>query len=296
MGYRTNSLASSLRLQRSNTIGVIVQLLNSYFIANALSGIEKVANEAGFNIIISQSLESVKKEIANTQTMFKSRVDGLIVSLSWDTESLEHFDKFFKKEIPVIFFDRSMEGGGYKSVVIDNFKYSYQITRHMIEQGCRKIMHIGGSQKRNVYTERFNGYKHAMREAGLKVTNEMVLINNLTDQGGIDAANYVLGLKNKPDGIFAASDICAASCMSVLKEAGISIPADIAIAGFNNDPITRMTDPKITTVVNPGYTMGETVATALINHLNSKEPLYTTDKIVVDSEIIIRNSTVRRKK
>lgn len=293
LGYRANTFASNLRRQRTNTIGVIVQRLNSYFLANALAGIEKVANEAGYNIIISQSFESVKKEEANARTMFKSRVDGLIVSLSWDTENIDHLQDFLNKEIPVAFFDRAHQDERCFSVVIDNYKHSYEITTHMINQGCKRIVHVGGSQKRNVYADRLNGYKDALKNAGIPYDEELVIINDLTAEAGVAAADYILNMSKKPDAVFASADICAASCMAVLKENGIKVPEDISIAGFNNDPITRMTEPRITTVNNPGFLMGEIVANHLINHLNGVSALKANQQIIVDSEVIYRGSTNR---
>jgi LacI family transcriptional regulator len=139
MGYRTNTFASNLRQKRTNTIGVIVPRLNSSFMSDVLAGIEKVANEAGYNLIISQSLESEKKEIANAVTMFNSRVDGLLVSLAYDTKSIAHFEPFIQKNIPLIFFDRTVEHEKCPCIVIDNFKAGYDITKHLIENGCKHI-------------------------------------------------------------------------------------------------------------------------------------------------------------
>lgn len=294
LGYRTNTLASNLRKQRTNTIGVIVQRLNSYFLASALAGIEKVANEAGYNVIISQSLENVHNEIKNAETMLRNRVDGLIVSLAGDTETLNHFQVFLEKEIPVAFFDRGFEDSRFINVVINNFKYSYQITKHLIDQGCKRIFHVGGNQTRNIYQERLQGYRQAITDASLTAGDDMIIINDLTEEAGVATGNKILEMEIKPDGIFFAADICAASCMSVLKQKGIRIPEDIAIAGFNNDPFSRMTDPQLTTVYNPGYQLGETVAINLIKHLNGNSGIKESNKITLDAALIIRSSTLKK--
>ena len=164
MGYRSNLFARNLRNQSTHTLGVIVQTLNSNFIASVLSGIEKVANKAGYNLIISQSQETAMKEIANAGTMFNSRVDGLIVSLAFDTTDFSHFDSFFDKAIPVIFFDRISHGKSSTNVMIDNCKAGYQVTSHLIEQGCCRIAHVTSSLKRNVYSERYRGYRKALED------------------------------------------------------------------------------------------------------------------------------------
>ena len=172
MGYRSNSFASSLRKKRSNIIGVIVPRLNSNFMSDVIAGIEKVVNDANYNLFISQSLETMKKEVSNAKAMFNNRVDGLLVSLAYDTDNIDHFEAFVSRGIPVIFFDRVQEHQQCPNIYIDNYKAAYNITSHLIEQGCRRIMHIAGSQLRNVYSERFNGYKKALEttRSPLKMT------------------------------------------------------------------------------------------------------------------------------
>src|SRR6185312_8875660 len=144
MGYRSNFFAKNLRTQKTHTLGVIVQTLNSNFIASVLSGIESVANKVGYNLIISQSQETETKEATNVATMFNSHVDGLIVSLAFDTKDFSHFDSFFDRGIPVVFFDRISYGKSSTNVVIDNFKAGYEVTMHLIEQGCKRVAHITG--------------------------------------------------------------------------------------------------------------------------------------------------------
>ena len=165
MGYRSNLFAKNLRHQKTRTLGIIVQTLNSNFIASVLSGIEQVANKAGYNLIISQSQESQAKEAINAEAMFNRRVDGLIVSLAFDTKNVSHFDSFFNKDIPVVFFDRVSFGQSSTNVVIDNFKAGYEATRHLISQGCKRIAHITGNLTRNVYADRMKGYKEALEES-----------------------------------------------------------------------------------------------------------------------------------
>ena len=147
MGYRSNTFASSLRSKRTQTLGVIVPRLNSYFVSSVLAGMEDVASKEGYNLIISHSLES-------SATLFNKRVDGLLVSLAYDTENIDHLKPFFKKGIPVVFFDRTFPHHESTSIIIDNAKAAYDITKHLIDKGCRRIMHLGGNVLRNVYSEK----------------------------------------------------------------------------------------------------------------------------------------------
>ena len=294
MGYRSNFFAKNLRTQKTQTLGVIVQTLNSNFIASVLSGIESVANKVGYNLIISQSQETETKEATNVATMFNSHVDGLIVSLAFDTKDFSHFDSFFDKGIPVIFFDRISYGKSSTNVVIDNFKAGYEVTAHLIEQGCQRIAHITGNLSRNVYADRMKGYRQALMENNIPFYEKYLIVNNMDEQSAIDAAKTLIAMESLPDGIFVANDNCAAICMQMLKDAGYSIPEDIAIAGFNNDIISRVVDPKLTTVNYPGQEMGEIVANVLVNHLEGKANLNATSTIIIKSDLIIRESSVRR--
>lgn len=295
MGYRSNLFAKNLRRQKTRTLGVIVHSLNSNFIASVLSGIEQVANKAGYNLIISQSQESRVKEAINVNTMFNSRVDGLIVSLAFDTTDVSHFDPFFNKETPVVFFDRISDGQSSTNVVIDNFKAGYDATRHLIDQGCKKIAHITGNLTRNVYSDRMKGYRQALLENKIPFNEKYLIVNNMDEQTAIEAAKKLMAMKPMPDAIFVANDNCAAVCMQVLKDEGYSIPNDIAIVGFNNDIISRVVNPKISTVNYPGQQMGKIVANALVNHLEGKANLDATSTIIIKSELIVRESSLRKK-
>jgi LacI family transcriptional regulator len=295
LGYRSNMFASSLRSKKTHTIGVIVPRLNSYFMSAVLSGMEDAASREGYNLIISQSLESAEKERTNAHTMFNKRVDGLLISLSYDTENIEHLSPFFNKAIPVVFFDRGYPHGESTSIVIDNFKAAYDVTKHLIEQGCKRIMHFGGNTLRNVYSDRLKGYKQALKDHNIKFEDRLVYISSLSEEAGTKAAEHILNMKEKPDAVFAANDTCAVYCMIKLVEAGINIPNEIAFAGFNNDPISKVIQPNLTTVNYPGYTIGESAVSSLVNHLNGVSSIKTTNAVVLRSDLIIRDSSLKKK-
>ena len=294
LGYRSNSIASSLRTKKTNTIGVIVQRLNSNFMASVLSGMENIANKEGYNLIISQSLEKADKEKENALNMFNTRVDGLLASLSYDTEDISHFDTFIKKGLPVVFFDRVPPNENCLNVIIDNYRNGYEATKHLIEQGCKNILHVTGNLKRNVYAERFRGYRDALKEADLKFNETLLIINDLSDQSGINVAKEILSRSKRPDGLFITNDTCAVFCMKTLRKEGIKVPKDIAIVGFNNDPIGFVAEPNLTTINYPGQVMGEIAAGRLIAYLNGKYDIKNTNTIVVRSELIIRESSMRK--
>jgi LacI family transcriptional regulator len=295
LGYRSNMFASNLRKKSTNTIGVIVPRLSSYFMSNVIAGMEHVASTEGYNLIISQSLETLKKEMANADTMFNSRVDGLLVSLSVETQNIDHFEPFIRKGIPVIFFDRIKEHNKCMGIIIDNYKSAYEATKHLLDNGYRRIMHIGGSTVSNVYAERLRGYKQALTDHKIQPDPKLILTKNMSEEAGIESARYILKLKHLPDAVFSANDACAVYCMRTLKKEGIRIPEDMGFVGFNNDPMSKVVEPNLTTVNYPGYAMGEAAVTQLINHLNKVSNVTTTNIIILRSELIIRESSRKKK-
>jgi LacI family transcriptional regulator len=294
LGYRHNNFASNLRKQKTHTIGIIVHELNSNFITSVLSGIERVTTAAKYDIIITHSSESCEKEAANALNLFHKRVDGVIASLSFDTKDLDHFQVFSDRGIPVIFFDRVEENTESTKVIIDNYKSGYQATQHLIEQGCKKIVMVTANLNRNVYAQRFKGYKDALFDNKIDFDDNLLLIKDLSEQCGVEAAKEIIKMKPLPDGAFITNDFSAAVCMQTLKEYGIRIPEDIAIVGFNNDVISKIVEPQLTTIQYPGIDMGEIAARNLINHLKGVSDIKTTNTIIVRSELIIRKSSLRK--
>ncbi|MBK1439543.1 LacI family DNA-binding transcriptional regulator [Parapedobacter sp. ISTM3] len=293
MGYRFNTFARNLRTKRTYTIGVIVPRLNSMFMSDVIAGMEKVSNEAGYELIISQSLETMEKEMKNAVTMFNNRVDGLLVSLAYTTTGIDHFKRFMDKNIPLIFFDRVFEHPNCPNIVINNHKAAYELTSYLIHQGAKRIMHIAGNLNRNVYSQRFKGYKDALSDNGIQFQEDWLMVKNLSAEDGIHTAKHICALTERPDAIFVANDTCAVACMQELKRNGVHVPKDMLVAGFNNDPIATVVEPNLTTVNYRGHEMGEMAAKTLINLLNGSSEQHTAATIVLRHELIIRDSTQR---
>lgn len=294
IGYRSNHFARNLRQQETKTIGVIVHELNSTFITSVLAGIEKITTEAGYDLIIAHSSESSKKEAANATNLFQKRVDGLIASLSVETTNLDHFKPFTDKGVPLIFFDRVEQDGNNTVVIIDNARCGYVATKHLIDQGCKRIAHITASLKRNVYSQRFKGYQDALFDHKIPYDENLLFVTELTEKAGVESALQILKMKPLPDGVFITNDFVAAVCMRTLKEHGIAIPDDIAVVGFNNDAIGKLIEPALTTINYPGCDMGEIAARNLINHLKGVSHLHQTNTIVIRSELIVRKSSLKK--
>lgn len=269
LGYRKNNFACNLRQKSSFTIGVIIHEPDSQFITSVLNGIEEVIAESDYNMIIGHSDEKWAREISNAHNLYNKRVDGLIASLAYDTEDLFHYDAFLQKGTPIVFFDRVKKDGPGIKIIIDNEQAGYDATMHLIEQGCKQIMHVTGNLSKNVYYDRLKGYQAALSQNHLPFESDMLVINDLSEEAGVEVAQKILAMENKPDGIFITRDICAAVCMQRLREGGVNVPGDIAIVGFNDDVISRMVEPKLTTIQYNGKEMGMVAAKSLWEQLNN---------------------------
>jgi len=294
MGYRSNQFAKNLRSQQTNTIGLMVHELQSNFINSVLAGVERVATEAGYDLIITHASETYAREAANAKNLFHKRVDGLIASLSFDTKNLDHFRPFVDKGVPIIFFDRVEKNNDNTVVVIDNYKCGYGATRHLIQQGCKRIVHVSSSLTRNVYSERFRGYRDALFDNGIPFDESLLILNDLSEKAGLEAAHQILTINPLPDGAFITNDFVAAVCMRTLKENNISIPRDIAIVGFNNDAIAHLVEPALTTINYPGKEMGEVAARTLIDRLKGINTIKQINTIIINSDLIIRKSSLKK--
>ncbi len=293
-GYRPNSIAASLRSNKTNTIGIITTWINRPFNSSLISGVEEYANSSGYNVIISQSYDTYNNEVANAQALYASRVSGLIISLAMETKKFDHIMPFIKKGIPVVFVDRVAEDLNTDTVVVNNFSAAFNATQHLIEQGCKRIAHFGGAQLRNVYRDRQNGYIAALRHHGLPVDERLIVnANTLSFEEGIKCMDYLLKLDQIPDGLFTSNDTSAVSAIQFMKKKGIRVPEDIAVIGFNDDPIALIIDPPLSTVKHPAVEMGKIAARQILNQKDHKE-IVKSENIVLKTDLIIRESSLRK--
>jgi LacI family transcriptional regulator len=292
MGYQPNKFASSLRLKRTRSLGVVIPRIDSHFMSTVISGMETVAKQEGYQLLISQSEESASLEAENIQALYKGRVDGFLVSLTCKTKNLEHFQNVFRKDIPIVFFDRVFCQCNCICIVIDNFKAGYDATQHLIDQGCRKIVCVTGNLNRNVYNDRFRGFRLALSDNSVPYDESLLIVTNLSDSSGEMILRELEKHEAMPDGIFTANDSSAVSAICELKKAGYRVPEDIAVVGFNDDPVSRVVEPNLTTVHYPGREMGEIAASTMIKILEGTQ-YEKVNTIILNSELIVRQSSVR---
>lgn len=294
IGYQSNTFASNLRTRDTKTIGVIVPKLDSNFISRCLAGAESVASLKGYNLIISQSFESVEKEIEIAKTMFKKRVDGLLVSMALNSRSVSHFNSFFNKGIPLLFFDRTPGTIESPSYLIDNVLAAYTATKHLIENNCKNLVFLNINSNCLVYRQRLEGFKKAVNEASQPLIGETIFLEKLDLDSGKQAAKIIAGSASGIDGVFAANDQTAVGCILGLQEMGIRVPEDVSVVGFNNDPVCEIISPALTSVNYPAYDLGKVMTNHLLEHIFGNSTITLTNQTILKSELIVRKSSVRK--
>ena len=295
LGYRRNMLASNLRKNVSNTIGVVVPRVSRHFFSSAIQGIEETAYSAGYNVIICQSLEELEREKKIVEGLVEKRVDGLLISVSMETLNYDHLKVAKNSNIPLVFFDRHCNIPGYSNVLVDDFESGFNATQHLIEKGCRNIAHFSGPQELEIYRNRFNGYKAALIKNNITFKKEYVVSSRLMEQDGYISMKNILENKLQIDGMFSANDVAAIGAMKYLKEQQIRIPEDIAIVGFSNEPISRVIDPSLTTIDQSGLKIGKEATGLLLEYIVKKQIPEKGKTIIVDTSLIERQSSKKIK-
>ncbi|SMO94272.1 LacI family DNA-binding transcriptional regulator [Gracilimonas mengyeensis] len=297
MNYQPNSIAAALRRGTSNLIGVIIPTADRNFFASVIRGIEDVLNDTSYNVIICQSNDSVGKEKKNIQALLEARVDGIFASYAKETLDFSHYEDVQKSGIPLILFDRMQNAFDVDAVVIDDYLGAFKATEHLIDQGCRKIVHFSGPENVSIYRDRRRGYEEALKKHGIPINKEFIISSDLKLEAGKRLGNEIAGWDELPDGIFSASDYAAMGAMEILKKHDIRVPEDIALVGFSNEAFTELVDPALSTVDQHSKKMGKFTANLFLERIKDKEESgkeHTPTKTVLNPELIIRKSSLKK--
>lgn len=292
LGYQRNNLASKLSTSISNTIGVIVPRISRHFFASVIAGIEETAYDLGYDVIIGQSLDNFQREQKLIETLGSNRVDGILISISMETINDEHFKDYTNHGHPIIFFDRPFNTNSSTNIIIDDFRASFEATEHLIQQGCKKIVHFSGPQELELYVLRKNGYKAALKKHGIPVDNDYIIQSRLMKEDGIASAKELLCLP-EVDAVFSSNDTAAISALKYLKSQGILIPEDIAFVGFSNEPVSEVIEPSLTTVNQPDFEMGKVATELLIDQIKNNSNSKKNNTKILKPQLIIRDSSVK---
>lgn len=297
MGYRPNNLAASMRSKKTKTLGVLVPTITQPFLSSLISGIEITAQKAGYYVVIMQSHDSYEEEIKMTKSLYDSRVSGIICSLAMGTIDTNHFNIFIKNQVPLVFVDRVPKKINAYRIVIDNYAAGFKATEHLISQGCVRIAHLTAGSEFSIYHERKKGYLDALKEANLPVDEELIIkVNAITYDEAEAACNKLFDLKERPDGIFAPGDIMGVSAIQSAKKRGIKVPEELAIIGFNNDQISRIIDPNLSTITHPAAKMGQASAEIIIKNLKSSFEDEVKEITFLNTNVLVRESSNRKLK
>lgn len=291
LDYHPNTIAQSLKSMRTNTIGVIVPEIKHDFFSFVLDGIEDVTYRAGYTISVSKSNESVDREVINTRAMVSNRVAGLIVSISQNTKDSSHFKILQQRNIPIVFFDRVCEDIEASKVVVDDYDGAFKMVEFLIQSGYRKIAHVAAPQFLTLGSERLRGYKEALQKNGMPYNENYVVIGGFNEEDGVAGFNTIRERNLEIDAIFAVNDPVAIGIFMRMKELGLNIPHDVALAGFSDNPIASLIDPPLTTVAQPAYELGASAARLLLQEINKDEDEFHPKTEILKTRLIIRRST-----
>ena len=291
LNYHPNKLALSLKQKQTHTIGVIVPNLD-FVMATMVRGIDEVALEAGYTVMVCQSNESFGRELVNTRRLLDSLVDGFIISVSSETKSFDHLKKIQENGIPMVVFDRVTPHLTAPGVRIDNVDGGFQATEHLIEQGYKRIAILAGPSNLSISNHRLTGYLNALKKHKIKSDPDLHIYCDFNQHYAYLATQELLAMKKRPDAIFAISDRMAIGAMQAIKEKGLVMPRDIGLVGFNNDPVMSLVTPTISSVDQPAFELGKAAAKLFIEMLHANGDAMPVEK-VLKPRLHIRESSLR---
>lgn len=292
MNYVPNVIAQSLKLKRTFNLGVVIPNITDYFFARALRGITKEAKENKFKVVISISNEELQNEVDSVNLLLNSRVDGILMSLSSETQLLEqynHLKKVIQNEIPLVLFDRVTDAVKCDKVTIDDYKSAYDATFFLIRKGCRNIAFLSSIYKTSVCALRKQGYSQALSDSKLNI-GKPVFVDVLPDDTVEERISEFLE-SHKIDAILAAEEHSAVASLHVVQNLGYKVPQDISVIGFTNGAFNKYTIPALTSINQHSETMGRTATKLLINRLNKSKPKTDFEHVIIQTDLMERKST-----
>lgn len=294
INYQPNPIALSLKERKSHSIGVVVCEVANNFFSQAISGIESIAYNRGYHVILTQTHESYEREMVNAHHLASRSVDGLLVSLSSGTTNIDHFKKLHEKGLPIVFFDRIPKEINTHKVASNNFEGAFKAAEHLIKSGFKTIAHLANAAHLSISIERLAGYKAALGKYGIPFREDLIKHCNsggIIDEEVENAIKELLDLSGKPDAILITSDRLSTSCLTVLNHLGLSVPNDLAIAGFTNSNTAELFNPPLTTIRQPAFEIGKLATEKLISIIESKYPVTEFTTELLDTELTVRASS-----
>lgn len=298
LNYSPNSFAVNLRTKESKTIGLIIPEVVHHFFSSVINGIIAEAEKNGYLVIILQSNESLELEKKQVALLINKRVDGIIMSLSNESNNDVHIKEILRKEIPFVQFDKISKLIPSSKVIINDQKAAMEAVQHLIDQGCKKIANIRGLENPQNSIDRFIGYKKALEKNGIPFDSKLVYAcESITFEQGVEFAKQIVEDKKDIDGVFIITDLVAIGLLSYFNENGIRVPDQIAVVGFSNWFVSEVISPKLSTVDQPNYEMGVAAFTLLLEEINCRKEgrVFKPRTIELDTAVIVRESSLKIK-
>ncbi|CCH51524.1 transcriptional regulator, LacI family [Fibrisoma limi BUZ 3] len=293
--YQPNQLAKNLAKSRTKTIGVIVPNLSYYFFSAMLNSIEDAAIQAGYSVLVCQSNESYLRETMQIQNLLRSQVEGFILSLSRDTSNCAHVERLIQKNVPLVLFDRYADNMAASKVMVDNREAAFKATEHLIENGCRRIAFLAGPPQLVLSNQRLAGYRDALTKHGLYMGDQYVFHCDYTQENTLMQTLALMSLPQPPDGLLTVSDRIAYPAMYAMKQKGVRIPDDVAVVSFNNEPLSSLFSPSLTSISQPIQEMGMETVRLLLRQLEATDGPITPETTVMPTQLVVRESSLRMK-
>lgn len=291
LNYHPNFNAKGLVTNQSHNIAIILPTITNYYFSTVITGIQEVAYNNGYNIILHVTGESPEREMLIAKDLSLSSIDGLLVCITSESNKSNHFRKIIDSGIPIVFFDRVANLSNTSKVIQNDFEGAFMAVEHLIKNGYKNIAHIGGPFPLSFTKERLRGYLTALKKYNLPIHHNWIIHSEFTQESGYLDTKKLWGAGNKPDAIFAVNDRKAIGATLALKEKGIRIGKEVGVVGFTNDPISALISPSLTTVEEPALDIGKKSCELLLMHISRKN--FIAEEIVLNGKLIIRESSSR---
>ncbi|WP_118195802.1 LacI family DNA-binding transcriptional regulator [Albibacterium indicum] len=291
LNYKPNFNATGLAKGSTRNIGIITPHITNYYFATVITGIQELAFKEGFKIILFVTNDSPERELEIAESIAITSLDGLLVSISSNTDECVHFQKLIDEGMPIVFFDRVPNEIEASKVVQDDYEGALQGTIHLINSGYKKIAHIAGPKGLAFTANRLQGYLDALAQYNMEPKDEWIVHSGFSQAHGEQDCDHLLSLDNPPDAIFAVNDRKAIGAMLSLKRHKVKIGEEVGVVGFTNDPMSVIISPTLTTIAEPAFEIGQKSCELLIKHIT--KTYFEGENIILPNQLIVRESSIR---
>lgn len=291
LNYTPHPYASSLRGRKSRNIALVIPEVADSFFSLAINGIESVAKEKGYHVLICLTHENFENEKTILKEFQGGRVDGVLMSVSRETSHTEHINGLISNGLPVVFFDRVCEDVSTAQITTNDFESGYMATEHLVQQGCRNIAFMGISKSLSISNKRLAGYVQALNANHLPVREDHIILCSNDARENQLLVKKLLHQKNRPDGIVASVEKLTPPVYQACSESGLIIPKDLKVICFSNLETASILNPSLSTITQPAFEMGRTAASILFRSLGKSNFRIPSENIVIPSQLVARDST-----